>query len=163
MLSKNQKGLTGSIKSPEPTAVGAVSSVPHCGTVHVASRRWLSCYVRPLMKKILAFIFVGLFAGWVLQASPFVQDGTKIVPPIRHAQIQPGLDDGGTIRATITDADGKTFIIYIDKRVIAGGNKTRGDVYLNAYPSESNSVHVLNQQEFRQKIGDFDKSWTNSF
>jgi hypothetical protein len=28
--------------SPEPTAVGAVSSVPHCGTVHVVGRRWLS-------------------------------------------------------------------------------------------------------------------------
>ena len=28
--------------SLEPTAVGAVSSVPHCGTVHVTSRRWLS-------------------------------------------------------------------------------------------------------------------------
>ena len=112
------------------------------------------------MKKILAFVFVGLFSGCVHQASPFVQDGIKIVPPIRHANIQSRLDDGGTIRATITDADGKAFIIYIDHRA---WTKTRGDVYLNAYPSESNSVHVLNQQEFRQKIGDFDKSYTNSF
>ena len=41
-------------QSPEPTAVlsavalaegdGAVSSVPRCGTVHVASRRWLSFF-----------------------------------------------------------------------------------------------------------------------
>jgi len=112
------------------------------------------------MKKMLVFTFVGLFVGCAHQATPFVQDGIKIVPPIRHAHIQPGLDDGGTIRATITDADGKTFIIYIDHRA---WNETRGDVYLNAYPSESNSVHVVNQQEFRQKIGNFDKSWTNSF
>lgn len=118
------------------------------------------------MKKMIVFaIFVlstGL-TGCAQQATPFVQDNIKIVPPIKHAKIQPGLDDGGTIRATITDAGGKTFIIYIDKRAMAGGNKTRGDVYLNAYPSESNSVHVLNQREFRQKIGDFDKGWTNSF
>ncbi|MGA2241065.1 MAG: hypothetical protein ABSH11_03395 [Verrucomicrobiota bacterium] len=112
------------------------------------------------MKTILFLAFVGLCAGCAHQANPFVQDGIKIVPPIKHAQIQPGLDDGGTIRATITDADGKTFIIYIDHRAF---NETRGDVYMNAYPSESNSVHVVNQQEFRQKIGDFDESWTNSF
>jgi len=55
-------------------------------------------------------------------------------------------------------------IVYIDKRLILGGNKTRGDVYFETqYPSETNSVHVLNQLEFRQKIGDFDKSGTNSF
>ena len=112
------------------------------------------------MNTLLTLAFAGLCAGCVHQGNPFVQDGIKIVPPIKHAQIQGGLDDGGTIRATITDARGKTFIIYTDKRM---GAKSRGDVYLNAYPSESNSVHVLNQQEFRQKIGNFDKSWTNSF
>ena len=90
----------------------------------------------------------------------FIQGSIKIVPPIRHAQIQAGLDDGGTIRATITDAHGKTFVIYIDHRA---WTTNRGDVYLNAYPSESNSVHVTNQKEFRLKIGDYDKSWTNSF
>ncbi len=31
-------------KSPEPTAVGTGRSVPLCGTVHVASRRWLSFF-----------------------------------------------------------------------------------------------------------------------
>jgi hypothetical protein len=90
----------------------------------------------------------------------FIQGSLKIVAPIRHAQIGPGLDDGGTIRATITDAHGKTFVIYIDHRL---DTKTRGDVYLDAYPSEAKSVHVTNQKEFRQKIGDYDKSWTNSF
>ena len=38
---KNPKGFEGSIKSPEPTAVGAVSSAV---AVHVASRRWLSFF-----------------------------------------------------------------------------------------------------------------------
>ena len=41
MLTKNQKGLEGSIKSLEPTAVGAVSSAI---AVHVTSRRWLSFF-----------------------------------------------------------------------------------------------------------------------
>jgi hypothetical protein len=38
MLSKTPKGLEGSIKSPEPTVVGACRSAV---AVHVASRRWL--------------------------------------------------------------------------------------------------------------------------
>jgi hypothetical protein len=39
MLTKTTKGFEGSIKSPEPTAVGACSSAI---AVHVAGRRWLS-------------------------------------------------------------------------------------------------------------------------
>src|ERR1039458_1463285 len=39
-------------KSPEPTAVGACSSVPHCGTVHFASRRWLS-FLRYALLRII--------------------------------------------------------------------------------------------------------------
>ena len=31
-------------QSPEPTAVGAVSSVPPGGTVHASSRPWLSFF-----------------------------------------------------------------------------------------------------------------------
>lgn len=116
------------------------------------------------MKKIQLLIIIALSTVLICcaqQVTPFVQGDVTIVPPIKHANIQPGLDDGGTIRATITDAKGNIFIIYIDKRT--GLNKTRGDVYLNAYPSETNSVHVVNQKEFREKIGNFDKSWTNSF
>ena len=90
----------------------------------------------------------------------FIQDDTVIAPPLRHAKIQPGLDDGGTIRATLTDARDKAFVIYIDHRV---GSVTRGDVYLFAYPSEKGSVRVLNQQEFRDKLGDFDKGPSSSF
>jgi hypothetical protein len=109
-----------------------------------------------LMLPLLAY-------GGDTNSQAFIQGSIKIVPPIQHAQIYAACNDGGTIRADITAADGKIFIVYIDKRVMLGGNKTRGDVYLNAYPSETNSVHVLNQLEFRQKIGDFDKSGTNSF
>lgn len=93
-------------------------------------------------------------------ASAFIQNHTIIVPPLRHARIQPGLDDGGTIRATLTDATGKAFVIYIDHRV---DSVTRGDVYLFAYPSEKGSVHVLNQQDFREKLGSFDTGPSGSF
>ena len=93
-------------------------------------------------------------------AGAFVQDDVIIVPPLRHAKIQGGLDDGGTVRATLTDARGSTFIIYIDHRI---GSVTRGDIYLYAYPSEKKSVHVLNQREFRDKIGDFDKNPSSGF
>jgi hypothetical protein len=90
----------------------------------------------------------------------FIQGDTVIVPPLRHARIQPGLDDGGTIRATLTDARGKALVIYIDHRA---RSVTRGDVYLFAYPAEKGSVRVLNQQEFRDKLGDFDKGPSSSF
>src|SRR5512140_2063359 len=90
----------------------------------------------------------------------FVQGDTVIVPPLRHGKIQPGMDDGGTIRATLTDARDRAFVIYIDHRL---GSVTRGDVYLFAYPSEKRSVRVLNQQDFRDKLGDFDKSPSSSF
>ena len=93
-------------------------------------------------------------------AGAFVQGDAVITPPLRHAEVQPGLDDGGTIRATLTDARGKRFVIYIDHRV---STVTRGEVYLYAYPSEKGSVHVLNQREFRDKIGDFDKGPSSNF
>lgn len=89
----------------------------------------------------------------------FVQGDTVIVPPLRHAKIQPGFDDGGTVRATLTDARNNTFVIYIDHRF---DSATQGDVYLFAYPSQKGSVRVLNQKEFREKFGDCDKgpSWS---
>ena len=93
-------------------------------------------------------------------AGAFIQGDTVIVPPLRHARTQPGLDDGGTIRVSLTDARDKTFVIYIDHRV---DTVTRRDVYLFAYPSEKGSVRVLNQQEFRDKLGDFDKGPSSSF
>lgn len=95
-----------------------------------------------------------------IATNTFVQGDTTIVPPIKHAEIQPALDDGGTIRATLTDAKGKKCIIYIDHRI---RSSTPGDVYLYAYPSKKGSVHVLNQREFRSKIGNFDKGPSSSF
>jgi len=89
----------------------------------------------------------------------FVLNGIKIVAPLRHAHLSAGFDDGGTMPGSLTDAAGMTFRFYIDHRI---GTKTPGDIYLNAYPSDPKSVHVLDQQEFREKIGHFE-SWTNSF
>jgi hypothetical protein len=112
------------------------------------------------MKTIPIIMLLGLCAGCVHRGSPLVQDWHQIIPPIKHAKIYPGLDDGGTIRADITDANDRIFVIYVDKRA---HSKTPGEVYLNAYPSEAGSVHIVNQQEFRQEIGDFDKDYTKSF
>ena len=95
-----------------------------------------------------------------IAASAFVQDDITIAPPIKHAEIQPALDDGGTIRAALIDARGKKFVIYIDHRV---GSPTPGDVYLYAYPKKKGSVHVVNQREFRTRLGNFDKAPSSSF
>lgn len=90
----------------------------------------------------------------------FIQNGIKIVPPLRYAHLSTaGSDDGGTTSGSLTDAAGMTFRFYVDHRI---DTKTPGDIYLNAHPSDPKSVHVLDQQKFREKIGHFE-SWTNSF
>lgn len=87
---------------------------------------------------------------------PFIQGAIKILPPVCFVERTEPADDGGTVRVTIRDASSNTFFIYYDHRAPRLYNKTWGDVYLNADPSDSNSVYVLNQKEFKQKIGYFD-------
>jgi hypothetical protein len=111
------------------------------------------------MKTTIALMFLTLFAGCTHTISPFVQNNIKIVPPVEQQHNPQGLlvvtafNDGGTKCIKITDAEGKTFDIYIDHRI---DSKTPGAIYLNAYPEETNSVKILSQQEFIQKIGTFE-------
>jgi hypothetical protein len=72
---------------PEPTAVGAVRSVPQCGTVHVASRRWLlslaACAMMPklptwfrITSAVLALPFLALFPlGLIFAVMTFTHSG----------------------------------------------------------------------------------------
>lgn len=96
-------------------------------------------------------------------AGPFVQNDIKIVPPVTREGYDPVaqtyklnlINDGGTRWIKITDAEGKPFDIYIDHRI---GSTTPGAIYLNASPGKTNSVRVLNEPEFRRKMGVFSES-----
>lgn len=60
------------------------------------------------------------------------------------------INDGGTKWIKITDAEGKKFDVYIDHRI---DTTTPGSIYLIDYPGKSNSVRVVDQRDFEQKIG----------
>lgn len=67
-------------------------------------------------------------------------------------------NDGGTRWIKITDAEGKKFDVYLDRRLSpdgSGGFPSTNGIYLMAYPGHSNSVRVVNEQDFKKKIGDF--------
>jgi hypothetical protein len=91
----------------------------------------------------------------------FVQDGIRIIPPVKNMYGEgvfeevrvEGFFDGGTDCTTIIDAEGKSFDVYINRRI---GSENKGAIYLNAYPGESNSVLVIDQAGFKQKIGNFE-------
>src|SRR5260221_9587380 len=80
----------------------------------------------------------------------FVQGSIRITPPIEQYPADFAIiEDGGTAPGMFTDAKGRTFNFYIDRRI---GTKTRGAIYLNAYPGEWKSVRVKNDAEFKQKL-----------
>jgi hypothetical protein len=102
---------------------------------------------------------------------PFVQGDITIVPPVKvlpdivvvqltNGNGQPDvtiingsagqLKDGGTRSRRIKDATGREFEIYLPHRI----DMPEGEIYLNAYPGEPDSVRVLHPQDFRTKIGD---------
>jgi hypothetical protein len=93
-------------------------------------------------------------------SSDFVQEGILITPPVtreRDSHSQPVVwiyHDGGTRRVPIRDAQRRSFDVFIDHKI---GTTTPGAIYLNAYPAETNSVRVVHPNEFKQKVGDFDK------
>lgn len=104
------------------------------------------------MKLTRLFLFVALLAGCVQKSTDeFVQESIRIVPPVEKVpdHVAVVLEDGGTTIHPIRDARGKVFEVYIDHRL---GTKSPGAIYLNAYPSERDSVRVTNQAEFRQKV-----------
>ena len=58
-------------------------------------------------------------------------------------------NDGGTKWIKVTDAEGREFDVYVDHRI---DTKTPGAIYLFDYPGKLNSVRIVNQREFRQKM-----------
>jgi hypothetical protein len=116
-----------------------------------------------MMRAAFAMVVLAVCLGCVHTNAPFIQYGIRIVPPVIVDQKDTLnlFNDGGTRWFKITDAEGKKFDVYVDHRLVSDGankvseSKTSGDIYLMAYPGHSNSVRVLNQQEFKKKIGDF--------
>ncbi len=101
------------------------------------------------MKATIFILAVLLIGCTKTHTGDFVQGRLKIVPPIQRSGPGAVMEDGGTTMFTIKDAVGKSFDIYIDHRL---GTKTPGAIYLAAYPSDSHSVRVTNEAEFRQKV-----------
>ena len=118
------------------------------------------------MKVPLLFVALALCAGCAHTHGPFVQDGIRIVPPVTNdgddktteSSTFTLFNDGGTKWIKITDAEGKKFDVYIDCRLFPdglGGIYNTNGIYLMAYPGDSNSVRVVNEQDFMKKIGNF--------
>jgi hypothetical protein len=107
------------------------------------------------MRLLLSIAAIAFGVGCAHTHAPFVQGGIRIVSPVRqeegpnHTHIIDAFNDGGTKLIRITDAEGKKFDVYFDHRI---GTSTPGAVYLVDKPGRSNSVLVVNQREFRQKI-----------
>jgi hypothetical protein len=80
----------------------------------------------------------------------FVQGRLRITPPVQTKFAPYVIKDGGTRVGTLTDARGKTFTFYIDRRI---RSTTRGAIYIGAYPGERKSILIANQAEFEQKLG----------
>jgi hypothetical protein len=103
----------------------------------------------------LALVLFGLCITCADAEEPFVQGIIRIVPPVRqeegkHHTLEVNLfNDGGTKMFRITDAKGKEFAVYVDRRI---GSRTPGAIYLIDYPGSPNSVRVVNERDFRRKI-----------
>ncbi|HTR43593.1 MAG TPA: hypothetical protein VMH87_18425 [Pseudomonadales bacterium] len=103
-----------------------------------------------MRKFALIFAAASFLPGWVSVSSPdYIQGSIRITPPIHTEFSLWALSDGGTLNGTITDAKGRTFPVFIDHRL---RTKTPGAIYLMAYPNESGSVLIRNEQEFKQKL-----------
>jgi hypothetical protein len=113
------------------------------------------------MKEILAIPAIALLASCAhAPTNDFVQGSIRITPPIKMDRIFPGIgidrippgivEDGGTSRGSFTDAKGRVFDLYIDRRF---RTKTPDAIYLNAFPGERKSIRVKNEAEFKQKLG----------
>jgi hypothetical protein len=84
------------------------------------------------------------------EASRYVEDGVRITLPVTQEAGETAFNDGGTKMIRITDAEGKTFDVYIAHRF--SKQAEWGAVYLNAYPGTANSVRVRDQDRFKQIV-----------
>jgi hypothetical protein len=102
------------------------------------------------MKTATLIILAALSAGCSkTSTSDFVQDGIRIVLPIRNVSQRAAFQDGGTIEFSLTDGAGKTVLFYVDHRL---ETKTPDAIYLVAYPDKAHSVRVTNEVEFRKIV-----------
>jgi len=109
--------------------------------------------MKPLHVVILTSLLAGCSSAHRDYEWHFIQGKIRIVPPVTRNLGPPAIGDGGTLQVHINDSVGKEFIIFIDHII---ESPTPGAIYLNAYPGEGNSIRVLDERSFKQKVGDFD-------
>ena len=105
--------------------------------------------MKPLHVVILTSLLAGCSSAHRDYEWHFIQGKIRIVPPVTRNLGPPAIGDGGTLQVHINDAVGKEFIIFIDYRM---ESPTPGAIYLDAYPGERNSIRVLDEQGFKQKV-----------
>lgn len=109
-----------------------------------------------LMKILVLFLIFIAFTSCSHLGTPFVERNIRIVPPVKqqfskNGDIVMGLySDGGTKKFVITDAEGKKFDVYIDHRI--NKKKEWGTFYLNGHPNSANSIRIIDQRGFKEKI-----------
>jgi hypothetical protein len=130
------------------------------------------------MKMIITCLVGLVCASCATCPKQFAQGDIRIVPPVQRQKDATGgwseylYNDGGTRMFTITDAEGKTFDVYFDARLdLTNLQKAttfhyesiqdvlprehrihQQPIYLNGYPETSNSVRVIDQEVFRDRI-----------
>ena len=105
------------------------------------------------MIRLQLLVFTLVFAGCASPPQDFVQGRIRIVPPVTRLLGSPAIGDGGTLQVVIRDAKGREFVFFIDHRI---ESPTPGAIYLNAYPTQRNSIRVRDVLDFKTKVGDFD-------
>ncbi|MBT7959228.1 MAG: hypothetical protein HN759_07830 [Akkermansiaceae bacterium] len=98
-------------------------------------------------------------AKWV--SSLYPPKGGQARIQCRKCQ-SPAWPDGGTTMVRITDAAGKEWDVYFDRRIGLSPAPRPGEevknvsnletIYLNAYPSEPGSILVIHQKRFRDLV-----------
>lgn len=80
----------------------------------------------------------------------FVQGSISIIPPVEVTGEYAPTEDGGTQQIEFQDAKGKSFDVFVDRRI---GTTTYEGLYLNGYPGTSNSVFIVDRDRFTEMLG----------
>jgi hypothetical protein len=102
------------------------------------------------MKPKLALLTLALVVGCTKTATvDLVQGDLRLSPPIEKLDLGV-LEDGGSVKGKIKDAQGRTFDVFIDYRL---GTKSPGTVYLNGNPGDPKAVLFTNGAALKQMLG----------
>ena len=123
---------------------------------------------------LLSLVVCIVCASCARQREAFVQHDITITTPVEQTKDEDGTafvnawPDGGTTMISITDATGKQFDVYFDRRLdrrrqpspapgtdnqeVETVSQPEVIIYLNAYPDDPGSVRVIDQEEFKKKI-----------